>query len=143
MSQSNSPVNPQAHGLDLVREVLFGADKRQTSEEFKTLKTQLTEAERALGQRINALDKTLTAQLAALRDETNTRFGKLEAALAQGNTVHANALTAAQAASKAQHEAHLSALNDERAAGQARQAQFVTHMRAALDALTQTKTKAS
>jgi hypothetical protein len=137
MSQSTPQVNinGQAHGLDLVREVLFGADKRQTSEEFAMLKTQLNELAEKFTRDMAQSEKTIAARAEQFATQTDARFKQMDALVADNAKRGADALANARAAIEAQHQAHLKALADERAAFEARQSAFIAHLRNALDAL--------
>jgi hypothetical protein len=135
MSQNTAPASGQAHGLDLVREVLFGADKRQTSEEFATLKTQLNQVADKLTRDLAQTDKNWTAKSDQTAAQTDARFKQIEAMMADNAKRGADALASARAALEAQHQSHLKALAEERAAFEARQSAFIAHLRTALDAL--------
>jgi DNA anti-recombination protein RmuC len=137
MSQSTPQgnINGQAHGLDLVREVLFGADKRHTSEEFAMLKTQLSDLAQKLASDMAQFEKTMTARAEQFATQTDARFKQMDALVSDNAKRGADALANARAAIEAQHQAHLKALADERAAFESRQSAFIAHLRNAIDAL--------
>ncbi len=128
-----------AQGLELVREVLFGAEKRQTSEEINQLKSQHAQAAERAAKQMAAAEQSFNDKLATLSTQSQSRFAALETTVT-GNRESANAaLNQLRTALQSQHEAFAKMLADERAAGEARQAAFVAHMRSALDALASTK----
>jgi DNA anti-recombination protein RmuC len=134
MSEAAKP-KPSAHDLDLVREVLFGADKRQASEEFSALRNQMAQVKEALTKRADELHAAQTAATAKLAQDLDARLKRLEAQMAENAKIGADALANARAALEAQHQAHAKSVADDRAAADSRQAAFIATMRQALDAL--------
>jgi hypothetical protein len=128
-----------AQGLDLVREVLFGADKRQTSEEFNQLKTQLAQHSDRMAQQMAAMEQSFNDKISTLTTQTQARISALEATVTGNRTSAGDALNQLRAAQQAQHEAFAKTLSEERRAADARQAAFVAHMRDALDVFSGSK----
>jgi DNA anti-recombination protein RmuC len=128
-------VGTSAQGLELVREVLFGAEKRQTSEEFNQLKGQLAQSNDQIAKRLAASEQSFNDKLATLTTQTQARIAALEATVT-GNRESANAaLNQLRAAMQMQHDAFAKTLADEKSVANQQQAAFVAHMRTALDAL--------
>jgi DNA anti-recombination protein RmuC len=122
-----------AQGLDLVREVLFGAEKRQTSEEFNQLKTQLAQHSDRMAKQMAAMEQSFNDKISTLTTQTQARITALEATVTGNRTSAGDALNQLRAAQQTQHEAFVKTLSEERRAADARQAAFVAHMRDALD----------
>ncbi len=128
-----------AQELDLVREVLFGAEKRQTSEEVSQLKTQLAQTNERSAKQMAAAEQSFNDKLSTLTTQTQARMAALETTVTGNREAASAALNQLRAALQAQHDAFAKMLADERQAADARQAAFVAHIRNALDALGGTK----
>ncbi len=142
MSQNTTPAHPQnatqPHGLDLVREVLFGADKRHASEEFATLKAQIAALEQKFQREASAAEQKHAQALSALATEMTAHVKQLETQMGEHARRGADALASARAALEAQQQAQAKMAADQGAAADAKLVTLVANLRRALDAFSAT-----